>query len=155
MSRKSRKAKRTDRKFSKPSTVHHRTIGGRFTEPRKPQTYTTPQTLTPHRRKTTRLVAENNFASFGQPVQRAPVIAQGVNRQARTSTPVNIPDHIIVNGQPKPQGQKQTTKNLGKPATRSLSAREALKKTVCKKRPDKLAPRRPGGGASKSFVPWC
>ncbi|UIB81427.1 hypothetical protein [Flyfo microvirus Tbat2_108] len=25
----------------------------------------------------------------------------------------------------------------------------------CKKRPDKLSPRRAGGGASKNFVPWC
>lgn len=29
------------------------------------------------------------------------------------------------------------------------------RKDICKKRPDKLTPRRAGGGASKKFVPWC
>lgn len=123
--------------------------------PRPHATYTPPQTVTQHRRKVTRQVTENNFASFGKPTNRQPVVAQGVTRQGRTSTPVNIPDHNTVNVTPTSSAQKQTTKNLGKPVNRSLSAREALKKQVCKKRPDKLAPRRPGGGASKSFVPWC
>jgi len=54
----------------------------------------------------------------------------------------------------KPQAKNRPVQKLTEPAPQSLSAREDKKK-VCKSRPDRLAPRRAGGGASKDWVPWC
>lgn len=48
---------------------------------------------------------------------------------------------------------KSIQKKRDEPVKQSLLAREL--KNVCKKRPDRLEPRRAGGGAAKRFVPWC
>lgn len=56
-----------------------------------------------------------------------------------------------VREQPKP---KDTKKVFTPEPPPSLSARDKDNKR-CKARPDKLAPRRPGGGTSKRYAPWC
>lgn len=74
---------------------------------------------------------------------------------------------ITINGQMfTPSTVVQTPKREARPKTplpqkkqehdSSPSVRDDHKKRdVCKKRPDKLTPRRAGGGAAKKFVPWC
>lgn len=52
------------------------------------------------------------------------------------------------------QPKKQDTKKDFTPASQSLSARDKDNKR-CKARPDKLAPRKAGGGTSKRFALWC
>lgn len=53
-----------------------------------------------------------------------------------------------------PQKKGVKTK-LTEPVKQSPEARDKKRTTVCKARPEGRAPRRPGGGASKEFIPWC
>jgi len=92
----------------------------------------------------------------GSPINK--VTQQALAKQAAIR-PGPIPQQHVAKATQQPTIKKPTAKNrpqkkLVEPASQSLSAREDQKK-VCKARPDRLAPRRAGGGASKDWVPWC
>lgn len=65
------------------------------------------------------------------------------------------PSTVTKTPAPKEKVAKNSSFTKQEHDTRNSPLARDEKFATCKKRPDKLTPRRAGGGAAKKFVPWC
>lgn len=154
MSRRERE-KRNDRKERREYRERLETKYGKAEKPSR-QPITVKQATQQERVEQSRLNAA--FRAPTVPDYKARVTAKVVD--TRPINPITIQGVMFT-----PAPGKQTRKKeagLKKQAFQkkehdsSPSARDDNnRKDICKKRPDKLTPRRAGGGAAKKFVPWC
>lgn len=92
-----------------------------------------------------------NLVGLGKPVERArsaPIPAQHM-----ATANAFVPSTVKKTPTPNREAINKRSK-FREPDDQSHLARDRDNRT-CKMRPEKLEPRRAGGGASKKYVPWC